>query len=305
MAEKIVVEIAEEKKKLPPYTQAYKLILSMLEDTKLKEVRRLLVRLTRLIHLESPMALKDVRIFSEFARYHTKSGKLRKNSYRFLLSKGMLALTALSPKVDKERGARKLKPVNIKKDIKKLDAISEPAMAPKPERIPKEVRIRRKRLVDETKDSDDAMFIKSINKTDVESLGHGEEGFIKRSIVFFNTMVPQTILRKITVEYGIQRVAHYMMASHAKLVGVPIFKEDDVRLTLEQRRKIAEQKVLIRNKIRAKRGEEPIAIFGKEVTTPHHTYWLLLPKSMNDDPSVRIGRWEFSNTPTPKDAQYI
>jgi hypothetical protein len=289
LATKIIVEVEREKKVLPPNTQAYRLILSILKHTKLKNLRRVQTKLTLLLHSDA-IKHRSVKVFVDFVRYHTKSGKLRKRSYRTIIAKAKIALDRLSPLVDSEKV--KSKPVDVVKSLRRIEALPETAIAPKKEIREDSVKRRQPRS---TK-NDDAVFLRSVRKSDVESLNPDEHGIITRSVVFLSTMIPQTILRTITVEYGIQKIAHYMVASHAMLLGVPASRDGQI-LSNDEKAQHASQILNLRNRINAKRGLEKMSMFGKPVNTTDHTYWLLLPTRVVNDANVRVGKWDFSERP--------
>ncbi len=294
MTSKIVVNVEPERKKIPPYTQAYKLVFSILKHSKLKNIRRVMVKLTRLCHNSEALSVKDVRVFTEFVKYYTQSGKFRKNSYKNILKQGKLALHKLAPMVDIEHN--NTKQTRADRTIGKLDAVIEAPFSPKPEKVEGK-RVRRTRIVDTELKDDDEMFLKSVYKSDKETLNSGEHGIIRRAIIFMNTMIPQQILRPIQIEYGIQRISSYLMASHAQVLGVPLFSDDAEPLSRDECAQQAKDILRMRNKINSKRGLVKLGMFGHPVTTSDHLFWLLLPETVLNDANVRITRWDFSQRP--------
>jgi hypothetical protein len=288
---KITVEVDCGKDLIHPSTQAFKLVVSILKYMKLKNVRRVQMKLSRLYQIKPVLNVKQVQVFINFVQYHTKSGKLRKRSYITILRKGREALEALIPVVKKEN----VKKLSVKRSLEKLSKIQEVPLTPKPA-IDSDTK-KRKRL---EKTDEDAEFLKLVRKSDSNSLSSDEHGIITRSIVFFNTMIPPQTLRSIQVEYGVQRVAHYTVAAFAVLVGVPN-QRDGQLLSSDEKRQTAVQVVKLRNKIRAKQGnKQSIGLFDKPVQTADHTFWLTLPTNVLNDANVRIGRWDFSERPKCK-----
>lgn len=288
---KITVEVDCGSGSTHPSTQAFKLVVSILKYMKLKNVRRVQMKLARLYQIKPTLSVKQIQVFVNFVQYHTKSGKLRKRSYKTVLRKGREALEALLPAVKREN----VKKLSVKRSLDKLSKIQEAPTTTA--QTVDDGNKRRKRL---EKTDEDAEFLKLVRKSDSDSLSSDEHGIITRSIVFFNTMLPPQTLRSLQVEYGIQRVAHYTVAAFAVLVGVPN-QRDGQTLSADEKRQTAAQVIKIRNRIRAKQGnKQPIGLFDKPVQTADHTFWLTLPANVLSDANVRIGRWDFSERPKCK-----
>lgn len=270
---------------LPPATRAYKLVVSIAKHTKLKNVKRVQMKLAKLYHIDEAMRLHPVEVFVNFVRYHTKSGKLRKQSYRTILRKAREALEAIYPVVLTED----VKRFSVKKSIEKIKQAQASPLAPKAEH-----EVKRKRM---TPIDEDKSLVRMMRNEAVQVLEPDQCGIITRPIVFFKTMIPQQIFRTFSVEYGLQKLAHYTCATHAITVGVPNYRDGQI-LSHDEKLQQALQCVKIRNKILRRRGKELVGMVrAKEVSTQEHTYWLLLPVHVNNDVDVRIGSWDFSERP--------
>lgn len=280
----------------PPHTEAYDLIARITRNIKRHDLPRASILLTRLMNNSTANDVATVAVFIRFAEFHIRRGKVTDKVYTLVLDRAWSALTDLRAGVRSERTqVTALAALRHELSIdKRAVLVSTPVPA---EDVVEEV--------DEApqKKSVDAIFLQSIQRTDNQSLGFGESGSIVRSVALLHTIVPELELRKITTLYGIQKLAGmYLMASHARLIGVAMDGFED----LEDASTEAARQLRIFNRAEAKSsGVEYEFAPMDPVNCVDHYYWLLFPSAfMRTCRLAKFGKWDFTEKPKASDVRY-
>lgn len=281
---------------MPPFTHGYELVASVMKSVKSNDCTRACIKLTRLVNIEDASAMAEVATFIKFVRYHTRTGRVTNKAYGYVLDKGITALTALRPKVTRER-----------RQVADLEAIHE-ELSP----VARIARPRRCSVIqnfDEVREqrhanNSDALFLRAIEQTDRDCLSYGESGVFKRAVTMLHTSIPELELRTIKTEYGIQRVSGmYLIASHARVLGACVEEGD----TMDDIARLADRELALWNANAEARGLDTMEYAPMEpVNAVHHYYWLLLPKHfMEKCRLAKFGKWDFVNKPKPREYQYV
>lgn len=286
---------------LPDFTQSYELIVTILRHIKANRFQKSVVCLTRLANIDKAMQLRTVAVFVRFVQFHTKSGKIAKKSYPTLLARGYRALADLYPKVREEdhiverlacvkEELEELVPRTYKKAVpKRLQTEIEEITSTEP----------KKKI---TQRGNDITYLQGIAKSDRQQLDYGESGIIKRSAVFLKTGIPELVLRELTVVYGFNRLSGiYLMASHARVLGVPVCDDEGNVQSPEDLRRQAEVVLRQNNRVLAKHGRDTYALSPMDpVNTFDHMYWMLFPEAwLAKCGLAKFGTWAFSEPPKP------
>lgn len=297
---------------LPPFTQSYELIVSILRNVKANHFQKSVICLTRLANIDKAMRLSSVAVFVRFVQFHTKAGKIAKKSYPVLLTRGYKALAELYPWVrDEDHVVEKLssvrdeletlKPKELKRAVSRRKAVEKTVQDEIEEMTSTEPK---KKVINQR--SNDLIYLQSIAGSDKELLDYGESGIIKRAVVFMKTAIPELVLRELKVAYGFNRLSGiYLMASHARVLGVPVCDEDGDVQSSEALRQQAEAVLLQHNRVYAKHGRTVYAMSPMDpVNTFDHVYWLLFPETwLAKCGLAKFGTFAFSETPKPIQTQ--
>ena len=292
-----VASMAPRKTELPPFTQAYELTASILQSLRINDCKRAAIKLTRLVNIDEVVDIHAVKVFSRFVEFHTQKSKISNKVYQTLLDKGWTTMSVLRPKLASER-----------QQVASLEAIRDEL-----EPVCKQAKPKRLQVIkdfEELGDSDDrharnvkstdAMFLRSIKKTDTESLGFGESGVIVRSIAMLQTMISEVELRKISTLYGIQRLSGiYILASHARLVGASVEEGDTV---VDAKREASAQLKFFNKTSKVQYEMTPM----DPVNCSDHYYWLLFPTDVLACCRLaKFGKWDFVERPKASDARLV
>lgn len=296
--QKVKVASMAETLELPPYTQGYELVASVLKSIKANDCTRACIKLTRLVNIDTVMAVPEVDVFVRFVKFHTKTDRVSNKTYSRVLEKGLTALTVLRPKATRER-----------RQVAALEAV----LGELELRAVKHVRVQRSVIQNfddvaatplRNVNNPDALFLRSIKQTDNSALAYGESGLIKRAVTILHAQIPELDLREIKTPYGIRRISGmYLVASHARLVGASVEEGE----SLDDAAHIADKVLEHANRTaRANGGEEYEFAPCEPVNCVHHFFWLLYPKSFIEKCRLaKFGSWDFVERPKPSNIQIV
>lgn len=325
--------------------RAADLVLRTLALVKKKETKKAITRLTSLNAIYRDYTnvfsnFKEVGVFIEYGRYYCSNpSKIKKKALLMLSLKAEPALNKLFLNLDKF--IKNYKEENemssaidtademIKSGHNHMHLLGEGIDALRkimPRVIESQERSSGKEASDlaeelstdkeyEVISREDVYVLQQAGEAKVKELGMTQNSIIRASVILISASVAEMTRRKVTIEYGMQRVlGSYLIMTEALVIGITRQDEFGNYKSVDDIKNQAQQILTMRNRVRAVKGQPPLALIqstgitGRKkarhevvrdgiVNTATHSYMLLFDEAYVLSGEFSCSKWEFYRKP--------